>query len=75
MLALGEGILVQDAHGVVLECNEAAERVLAYPARGSVGHGTPDRSETAVGQDGAPLPNSVHPTVTTLATGRPAGAR
>jgi diguanylate cyclase (GGDEF)-like protein/PAS domain S-box-containing protein len=70
VLALGEGILVQDAHGVVLECNEAAERVLDTPRTRLVGHRYPRPERTTIGEDGAPLSISVHPTVTTLATGQ-----
>jgi diguanylate cyclase (GGDEF)-like protein/PAS domain S-box-containing protein len=71
VLALGEGILVQDAAGVVVECNEAAERILGRPRASLIGHPYPATRRQMVREDGSPLPAAAHPTLTTLSTGHP----
>jgi diguanylate cyclase (GGDEF)-like protein/PAS domain S-box-containing protein len=71
VVALGEGILVQDASGVVVECNEAAERILGLPRSALVGHRYPEPEQAVVQEDGSEPAESVHPTLATLATGQP----
>jgi diguanylate cyclase (GGDEF)-like protein/PAS domain S-box-containing protein len=69
--ALGSGILVQDTSGVVVECNDAAERVLGIPRAMLVGHRYPGPDQVIMREDGSELPIGTHPGLTTLDCGRP----
>lgn len=71
ILALGDGILVQDTNGIVRECNEAAERILGLSRTALLGHRYPGPETAMLREDGTVLPPQEHPAFVALATGRP----
>ncbi|HET9654209.1 MAG TPA: EAL domain-containing protein [Kineosporiaceae bacterium] len=75
VVALGEGILVQDGDGVVVECNQAAERILGLSRTALIGRPYPGADQRVLAEDGTALAVTAHPTVRALSTGRPGGGR
>ena len=69
--ALDEGIVVQDADGVVQASNHAAERILGLSAEALAGAAPADASWDAIGPDGRPLGPEERPPLRTLRSGRP----
>ena len=71
ILALDEGILVQDSEGVVRACNPSAERILGLPAGQLVGRTSLESAGQALREDGSDFPAQEQPGRVTLRTGRP----
>jgi PAS domain S-box-containing protein len=69
--ALGEGIMLLDHEGTILEVNPAAERILGRPAAALIGRLIDDTSLHPVRADGSPLHMADFPVTTTLRTGEP----
>jgi PAS domain S-box-containing protein len=69
--ALDEGIVVQDADGIIQACNEAAERILGTTAE-AMRTASPDSPPwRAIAPDGRTLSPEERPSVRTLRTGVP----
>ncbi len=73
VMALREGILLQDGDGRIVECNPAAERILGLSRGSLIGRRTSDLPLSIVGPDGDGLPAAEYPSVRALRTGRPHG--
>jgi diguanylate cyclase (GGDEF)-like protein/PAS domain S-box-containing protein len=71
MLALGEGIVVQDAEGRIVECNAAAERILGLPRATLTGMTSFAPSWHATNEDSTPLTPDTDPGMVALRTGQP----
>ena len=67
--ALGEGIVLQDAEGVILACNASAEQILGLSAEQMMGRTSLDPRWRAVHEDGSVFPGEIHPAMMTLQTG------
>jgi diguanylate cyclase (GGDEF)-like protein/PAS domain S-box-containing protein len=70
VLSLGEGIMLQDRHGVIVECNAAAERILGVPRAELLGRSLAQARLRTVREDGSELPPQDHPATVTVRTGR-----
>lgn len=71
VLAMQEGIILQQADGTILTCNTSAERILALPVTEILGHTSCDLSWRAIHEDGSPFPCESYPAMVTLQTGQP----
>lgn len=71
VLALGEGIVVQDVDGLIVECNAAAEHLLGLSHHELTGLASVDPRWHALHEDGSPFPGETHPAMVTLRTGQP----
>lgn len=69
--AMAEGIVLQDAQGVVQACNAAAERILGLSADQIMGRISVDPRWRTIHEDGSPFKSENHPLAITLRTGRP----
>ena len=69
--AMAEGIVVQDADGVIQTCNPAAEHIMGLFANQIKGRISIDPRGEAVHEDGTPFPDETHPAMVTLRTGKP----
>jgi PAS domain S-box-containing protein len=67
---MAEGLIVQDAAGVIVECNPAACAILGLSADELRGRSSFDPSWACVHQDGSPFPPEEHPAMVSLRTGR-----
>ena len=68
---LAEGVLILCSEGKVITANPAAEAILGLPMEKIVGSGPADKRWGPVHEDGSPWPEDAHPSLDTLATGRP----
>ena len=71
MLALDEGIVIQDDRGRIVECNAAAVRLLGLYHDRATGRFRFDPRWKLMHDDGTPLPAEQHPGRATLRTGQP----
>jgi diguanylate cyclase (GGDEF)-like protein/PAS domain S-box-containing protein len=71
VLSLGEGILLQDEQGTIVECNGAAERILGVPRAELIGRSPSGTGLQPVREDGSAFPWQEHPAMVTARTGRP----
>ncbi|NVN88098.1 MAG: PAS-domain containing protein [Rhodopseudomonas sp.] len=71
MMALGEGIVVQDPTGAIVSFNPAAERILGLGGDDISGVTSVSRRWRAIREDGREFPEHEHPAMVTLATGEP----
>lgn len=69
--SLHDGIVVQDADGVIVQSNAAAHRILGLSADEMSGRTSLDPLWRAIHEDGSPFPGDEHPAMVTLATGEP----
>jgi two-component system CheB/CheR fusion protein len=69
--AMGEGLIVHDQDGTIINCNPAAERILGLTRSQLEGRTPMDRSWRAIRDDGTPFPASELPAMVTLRTGQP----
>jgi diguanylate cyclase (GGDEF)-like protein/PAS domain S-box-containing protein len=68
---LAEGVVIQDATGRILTANPAAEAILGMPLAELLGHAPTDKRWSAIDEHGDPWKDDAHPSLVTLATGRP----
>lgn len=68
--AMGEGLVLQDATGAIVESNPQAERILGLDHEQMLGRVSMDPRWRTVRVDGSPLPGEEHPAMITLRTGR-----
>lgn len=69
--SLAEGVVVQDAAGAIVTCNEQACAALGLTRDQMTGRTSGDPRWRAVRADGTPLPGDEHPNVLVLRTGAP----
>nr|MBI3611903.1 PAS domain S-box protein [Nitrospirota bacterium] len=68
--ALDEGIILENADGVILTCNQSAERILGLSADQMMGKTSLDPDWGTMHEDGSPFPGETHPIMVTVRTGR-----
>jgi PAS domain S-box-containing protein len=68
--AMAEGIILQDANGIIRTCNAAAERILGVSVEQLMGRTLIDSHGLIVTEDGEPIPREEHPLNLTLRTGQ-----
>lgn len=68
--SMGEGVILQDASGVIRACNASAERILGLSAAQMMGHTPVDCRWSLVREDGSLFPPGTHPALVALQTGR-----
>ena len=68
---LPAGVVVHDAHGVIVAANPAAERLLGRPLAQLRGAGASEPEWTLVQADGSPMPPELYPVHQVLRTGAP----
>ncbi|MFN8374713.1 MAG: PAS domain S-box protein [Anaerolineae bacterium] len=69
VLALAEGIVVQDSSGKLLTVNASAERILGLSADQLKDHVPIIAEGRTIHEDGTPFPDAAHPAYQTLKTG------
>ncbi len=69
--SMAEGIVLQQVHGRITACNDAAERILGISAEQMMGRTSVDPSWRTIREDGSPFPGEAHPAMVTLQTGEP----
>jgi signal transduction histidine kinase/uncharacterized protein YigA (DUF484 family) len=69
--AMGEGIIVLDADGIMTEVNTMATRIMGLSAESILAHHIMVFEPVLVCADGAPFPASDYPALKTLKTGEP----
>jgi PAS domain S-box-containing protein len=68
---MSEGVVVQDASGVITEANSAAERILGLTVNQLAGRTSLDPNWRSVHEDGSDFPGETHPAMVSLRTNRP----
>ena len=63
-----EGVVVQDATGFIISCNEAAEQILGLTREQMMGRTSVDPRWSTIHADGSPFPGDQHPSMQTLRT-------
>ncbi|BAY37917.1 diguanylate cyclase with PAS/PAC and GAF sensors [Nostoc sp. NIES-2111] len=71
ILAMAEGIVLQQADGHITACNQSAERILGLTAEQMMGLCSIDPQWRAIHADGSPFSGETHPALVTLQTGQP----
>jgi PAS domain S-box-containing protein len=66
-----QGVVYQDAGGVITSANPAAERILGLTAGQMRGATSVDPHWHAIREDGSPFPGECHPSMVALKTGKP----
>jgi PAS domain S-box-containing protein len=69
--AIEEGLIVQDAGGVIRTFNTSAGHILGLTAAEIVGRRMQDMNWQAIHEDGSPFPDQDYPSTRTLRTGKP----
>lgn len=69
--AITEGIVLEDASGVIRACNASAERILGLTAEQMMGRTSTETNWRAIKEDGSPFPGEEHPNYLTIKTGKP----
>ena len=69
--AMSEGVVLQDADGRIIACNESTERILGLSRDQIMGLTSFDPRWQAIHEDGAPTTGHDHPIVVTRRTGQP----
>jgi PAS domain S-box-containing protein len=67
---MAQGVVFRDVEGNVLSINPAAERILGRDLKELVGNTLESKDYAAIREDGSVLPDSEHPSLTALRTGR-----
>jgi PAS domain S-box-containing protein len=68
---MGEGLLVQNRDGAIIDCNQMACQILGRDASQLRGRGLLDLGWTFLREDGTPLPADEHPAQLVLSKGQP----
>jgi len=69
--AMAEGIVLQQADGLITTWNEAAEKILGLSAQQMMRRTSVDPFWRTIYEDGSPFPGELHPSMVTLHTGQP----
>lgn len=68
--AMAEGLVVHDATGAIVDCNDAAGRILGLTREQLAGRDSFDPNWRTVRPNGQPFPGEEHPAIVTLRTGQ-----
>ncbi|HEY9005770.1 MAG TPA: PAS domain S-box protein [Ohtaekwangia sp.] len=68
---VSDGIVLQDEHGIIIQCNQAARQILMLSNNQLVGHKTIEGCWKSIHEDGSDFPGHTHPATVTLTTGKP----
>ncbi len=68
--AMAEGIVFQEANGVIRACNHAAERILGLSAKEIIGRTWIDQRWRFINEDGSPCVDETNPISIALRTGK-----
>ncbi len=68
---MGEGLIILGFNGEVVQCNQAAERIMKMEAEEAIGKLHDELMYNAVREDGSLLPSDEYPSMITLQTGKP----
>ena len=71
IMAMEEGVVLQDENSAIIAFNKSAERILGLTADQLSGKTSYDTDWYAIHEDGSPFPGETHPVVVTLKTGLP----
>jgi PAS domain S-box-containing protein len=71
MAAMSEGLVLHDAGGAIVTCNDAAERLLGLTRAQLEGRTPTDPRWRSVHEDDSPFPGDEHPAVVSLRSGTP----
>lgn len=71
VVAMREGIVLQDTEGQIITCNESAERILGLTREQIIGRTSSDPNWYTIHENGSPFPGETHPAMVTLRTGEP----
>jgi PAS domain S-box-containing protein len=71
VLALQEGVVLQDADGIIQACNPSAERILGRPGVEILGTRSLAPEGSTIREDGSPFQQEMHPATISLHTGLP----
>ncbi|MBF2063166.1 MAG: PAS domain S-box protein [Calothrix sp. C42_A2020_038] len=69
--AMREGVVLHDAEGKIITCNESAERILGLTKEQMMGRTSTDSRWHTIKEDGSRFPGEDHPAMRTLRTGMP----
>lgn len=69
--SMHDGVVLQNKKGVILTCNQAAEKILGITADQMMGRNSIDPRWRAVRENGKDFPGSEHPAMYSLKTGLP----
>jgi PAS domain S-box-containing protein len=69
--AMAEGMMLQDASGVITAVNPAAEQIGGRTAEQMLGKTSEDCCWEAIHEDGRPFPGELHPALAALRSGEP----
>ncbi len=67
---MAQGVVYQDADGLITSANPAAERILGLSLEQMQGRDSYDARWQAIHEDGSPFPGDAHPSLVALHTGR-----
>ena len=70
---MAQGVVYQDANGMTVSANPAAERMLGLSLQQLTQRSSLTPEWKAIREDGSPLPGSEHPSMIALRTGKPFG--
>jgi PAS domain S-box-containing protein len=68
---MAQGIVYQDANGVITRANKAAEEILGLSLAQMLGKRSIDPDWNTIKEDGSPFPGEDHPAMVALKTGKP----
>ena len=68
---VSEGIILQDASGIILSWNKEAENIFGISAKEIVGRKSESQDWPTIRKDGSPYEGKDHSSMTTLQTGKP----
>ncbi|WP_066426698.1 diguanylate cyclase domain-containing protein [Anabaena sp. 4-3] len=68
---MAEGIVLQQADGQIITCNQSAERIMGLTPDQMMGRALIDSRWRAIHEDGSPFPGEDYPAIVTLRTGKP----
>ncbi len=71
IVAMAEGIVLQQADGKITACNQSAEQILGLTADQMMGLTSIHPHWRAIQEDGSDFPGENHPAMVTLQTGKP----
>ncbi|EFI36335.1 multi-sensor hybrid histidine kinase [Desulfonatronospira thiodismutans ASO3-1] len=70
---MAQGVVYQDAEGVIISVNPAAERILGLTSEQIVRRSSMDPQWKMIQEDGSEVPGSQHPAMTALKSGKTTG--
>lgn len=71
VVAMAEGVIVQNAQGKILDCNESAAAIVGLPRDQILGRTSRDPIWNVIHEDGTPMMGENQPSLKVLRTGQP----